>query len=111
MSSNDLRVAVSLTSSSSLRTGPISLLDLFQLAKTSSDVRPSAGLLRVLNGSVRLPSVSEISSDTNTWEAGKMPVKTCCTSLAWAENLGCGEGRSDGLEDNEDGSEDSQRLA
>ena len=39
--------AVSLTSSSS-QTWSITLTDLFQLAKTSSDVRPSAGLLRVL---------------------------------------------------------------
>ena len=100
MSLNDLWVAASLTSSSSSRTGSISLIVLFQLAKTSSDVRPSAGLLRALNSSVRRPSASETSSRTNMWEAGKMPMKTCCSSSARAEGLGF----------DEDGSEDSDQL-
>ena len=97
---NDLRVAASLTSSSSSRTGSISLIVLFQLAKTSSDVRPSAGLLRALNSSVRRPSASETSSRTNMWEAGRVPLKTCCSSSAQAECLGL----------DEDGSEYSGRL-
>ena len=99
MSLNDLRVAASLTSSSSW-TGSISLIVLFQLAKTSSDVRPSAGLLRALNSSVRRPSASETSSRTNMGEAGKMRMKTCCSSSARAEGLGF----------DEDGSEDSNQL-
>ena len=85
MSLNDLWVAASLTSSSASRTGSISLIVLFQLAKTSSDVPPSAGLMRVLNGLVRRLSGLETSSHTNTWEAGKMPMETCCSSLAQAE--------------------------
>lgn len=101
VSLNDLRVAASLISSSSSRTGSISLMVLFQLAKTSSDVRPSAGLLlSALKSSVRRPSASETSSRTNMWDAGKMPMKTCWSSSA----------RADGLGFEVDGSEDSDQL-
>ena len=87
--------------SSSSRTGSISLTDLFRLAKTSSDIRPCAGLLRVSNGLVRQIPASETSSRTNMWEAGKIPASTYCSSLAAAEDLGFDEDRS----------KDGQRLA
>ena len=100
VSLNDLRVAASFISSSSSRTGSISLIVLFQLANTSSDVRPSGELLSALKSSVRRPSASETSSRTNMWDAGKMPMKTCCSSSA----------RADGLGFEVDGSEDSDQL-
>lgn len=96
----DLRVAASLSSSSS-RTVSISLIDLFQLAKTSSEVRPSAELFRALNSSVKRPSASETSSRTKMWDAGNMPMKTCCNSSARAEGFAA---------DEEDGSEEGDQL-